>query len=150
MTTEEATLRPSGPAQRWFSLRRPALLKLRDWRYAWPFVVIIVIYIIMALVPSWFVGPAALTANLDERLLPPGSVTHGVMHPLGTDDLGRDLLNRLVYGTRVSLSIAFSAVAFAGLAGTALGVLAGTLRGAVGSIIMRVADVVLSIPSARA
>ncbi|HEY0247876.1 MAG TPA: ABC transporter permease [Gryllotalpicola sp.] len=127
-------------------VRRPGWLRLRDTRAALPFAIILAIYIVMALAPSWFVHAPALSSDLSARLLPPGTVRDGVTHWLGTDQLGRDLLNRLVYGTRISLAIAFSAVLCAGAFGTFLGVIAGVARGGVAAIIMRVADVVLSIP----
>jgi len=126
--------------------RKRRLPRLRDFRSALPFVVILGIYIVVALVPALFVGSVDVAAELSDRLLPPGSVTDTGTHFLGTDQLGRDVLNRLVFGTRVSLTIAVSAVVFAGLVGTTLGVIAGTYRGALGALIMRLADVVLSVP----
>jgi peptide/nickel transport system permease protein len=83
---------------------------------------------------------------LSQRLLSPGHSVNGTSHWLGTDQLGRDVWSRLVYGTRVSLIIAFAAVLCAGIVGSSLGIAAGTLRGLPGVVIMRVADMVLSIP----
>ncbi len=75
------------------------------------------------------------------RFLPPSQ-----LHLLGTDQFGRDVLSRLVYGSRISLSIGFVAVAIAVTIGTVLGALAGYLGGWVDSVIMRLVDLVLSIP----
>lgn len=66
---------------------------------------------------------------------------------LGTDDLGRDLFSRLVYGTRVSLSVGFLVVVFSLMGGTALGLLAGYKGGMVDSLIMRLVDILMSLPS---
>lgn len=68
-------------------------------------------------------------------------------HPLGTDDVGRDLLARLVYGGRVSLSVGLCSAALSALVGVPLGVLAGYRRGAWEFWLMRLADVLQSFPS---
>ena len=70
----------------------------------------------------------------------------GKAHPLGTDHLGRDVLSRVVYGTRVSLTVGFAAVAVGGLIGGALGLVAGFRGGGVDEIIMTVADAQLAFP----
>jgi peptide/nickel transport system permease protein len=67
-------------------------------------------------------------------------------HVLGTDQLGRDLLSRVVYGARVSLSVAAAAVFVATLVGVMLGLLAGYVGGWVENVLMRVIDAFLSIP----
>lgn len=66
---------------------------------------------------------------------------------LGTDDLGRDMLSRLVYGARFSMSIGLVIVLLALVFGVALGALAGMLRGAVETAIMRLMDIMLALPS---
>lgn len=67
-------------------------------------------------------------------------------HPFGTDQFSRDVLSRLICGTRVSLSIAFLSVAAAATVGTAYGAIAGYVGGLVDSAMMRVVDALLSIP----
>jgi dipeptide transport system permease protein len=72
-----------------------------------------------------------------------GSLTY----PLGTDAIGRDILSRLIHGARLSLSIGIAVVAVSILVGTMLGLVAGFVGGATGIVIMRVMDIVLTLPS---
>ena len=80
--------------------------------------------------------------NLVERLQPPSQA-----HWLGTDDLGRDIFSRIVWGARVSVPAGVAVILATGIVGCALGALAGYLGGAVDSVIMRAADAILSFPS---
>ena len=70
----------------------------------------------------------------------------GKAYLLGTDQLGRDVLSRMVYGTRVSLAIGFAAVAVGGLVGGLLGLVAGFRGGWLDEIVMTVADAQLAFP----
>ncbi len=83
-----------------------------------------------------------LQQNLDAVLLPPSPA-----HPLGTDDVGRDVLARLIHGARLSLSAAVTAVAIAVALGLPCGLTAGYLGGLPDDTIMRVSDAVQSIPA---
>lgn len=67
-------------------------------------------------------------------------------HFLGTDNMGRDVLTRIIYGARVSYSVGFVAVLFSGAVGMILGALAGVIGGFVDSVIMRIMDAMMSIP----
>ena len=84
--------------------------------------------------------------NLGHRLLPPWTNRGGVLHMLGTDQLGRDLLARLLYGGRVSLLVGATTVVIAGTAGLVLGLLSGFFRGMTDVVVMRLADIQLGFP----
>jgi len=84
---------------------------------------------------------------LGDRFRPPAWVAGGSdKHLLGTDHLGRDVLSRLIFGTRVSMIVGFMAVIFAGVVGTVLGILSGYLGGWVDQVIMRITDSWLALP----
>ncbi|MGW6793179.1 ABC transporter permease [Streptomyces chartreusis] len=80
--------------------------------------------------------------RLAERFAGPGGE-----HLLGQDELGRDVLSRVIHGSRISLTAGLAAVAFAGVIGTLVGLAAGYLRGWTDSVLMRVMDVLLAFPS---
>jgi peptide/nickel transport system permease protein len=83
-----------------------------------------------------------------QRLLPPFWEERGKMQfLLGTDTMGRDILSRLIYGSRISLLVAFAAVIFAACIGTTIGICAGFFGGWADQIIMRFVDAWLSIPT---
>lgn len=89
-----------------------------------------------------------LAINPAEGEKPPVFTAEGVWsYPLGTDRKGRDILSRVILGTRVSLAVAVGAIALGGLAGTSLGVLAGYRGGWVDALVMRAADAFLAFPS---
>lgn len=93
------------------------------------------------------VGPLLWTVGPNEQDLLARSVNPSWEHPLGTDSLGRDVLSRLLHGGRASLSIALAAVAVSTAIGGLIGLVAGFVRGLTESILMRLMDVLLALPS---
>lgn len=81
-------------------------------------------------------------SNLKERLVSPN-----LKHPLGTDNLGRDILSRIIFGARISLKAAIAVVLIVIAIGVPLGLIAGYFGGKVDEIIMRFADMILAFPS---
>lgn len=125
----------------------PMRLRLRRFRRHLPAVVSLTVLILLGLaalaaplVERWM-GLDATAVDLFARALPPSAE-----HPLGTDELGRDLLLRLLYGGRVSLAVGLAAALCAALIGTLLGLLAGYYGGWLDSAVMRLADTVIALP----
>lgn len=79
--------------------------------------------------------------NMNEKLSPPTW-----RHPMGTDDLGRDILSRVIHGTRTSLLVGIAVVSNAFIIGTLIGLIAGYLGGLVDEIMMRITDIFLAFP----
>ncbi|HOG00550.1 MAG: Glutathione transport system permease protein GsiD [Firmicutes bacterium ADurb.Bin248] len=84
----------------------------------------------------------AIKQNIMERLQAPSAA-----HPMGTDDYGRDILARVVHGSRISLGIGFGGVAIALFGGTIIGAIAGFYGGKVDMVVMRVTDIFMAIPN---
>ena len=121
----------------WRALRRDRLALIS--------LVIILIFVVGAIFAPWlapYPDQGMGKANLGEKLDPPSSV-----HLLGTDDLGRDLLSRILLGSRPSLSIGLFVVGLAMLIGTPLGAIAGYFGGWIDQAIMRITDIFLSFPA---
>lgn len=103
---------------------------------------IILVFTIMALFPSLLTSYNPIEKNLDIRLLQPSAE-----HWLGTDDLGRDILCRIIYGSQISFEYGLLAVVIAMVIGSAVGVIAGYFGGKTDEILMRGVDIVLAFPS---
>ena len=106
-------------------------------------VTLLILYTVAIFAPHIASEPLDARANLAERYLPPGSPGH----PLGTDNLGRDLLSRMIWGSRISLSVGFVAMGVAVLIGTLVGAIAGYYGGTwIDIILMRIAEAIDVIP----
>ncbi len=116
------------------------------WRALAPPVIVIGLALAAAVVPGWLAPSNPLATNFAMRLQPLGTVAGGHVYWLGTDGLGRDVLSRLIYGTRISILTALAAVLGAGVIGGAMGLTAGFFRRGLGAAIMRLADTMMAIP----
>lgn len=107
--------------------------------------IILVILIIMAVLAPWIIPhPSHIyTGNDPANSLRPPSLTN----LFGTDELGRDIFSRVIYGTRISLQAAVMTVFFAVVFGSLLGAISGSKGGWIDEVIMRITDVFLSFPS---
>jgi peptide/nickel transport system permease protein len=112
-----------------------------------PFIILLALFALAAVLAPLVAPYDPNAQNLLGRLKPPGTVARNVHYLLGSDELGRDLLSRLVWGARISLLVAVLSVLISGVVGTVLGMLAGYLRGPVEMVVMRVVDVFLSVPA---
>ncbi|MBI2243120.1 MAG: ABC transporter permease [Nocardioides sp.] len=124
---------------------RHSLLRtlLRD-RLALLGVVLVVALVLVAVLAPWlapYPGQGRGTANVDAANLAPSTA-----HPFGTDELGRDMLSRILMGTRPALLISISVVAAAALIGVPLGAIAGYRGGWIDEALMRVTEVFQSFP----
>jgi peptide/nickel transport system permease protein len=109
-------------------------------------VILVAVYILVAIAAPLVAPHDPVAASISSRLLPPFSSKSGSFFLLGTDPLGRDVLSRIIFGARVSMVVAAATVVISGAFGVGLGVLAGWRRGWVGAIVMRIADIALSVP----
>jgi len=112
-----------------------------------PVIVILAIFFLIAILAPILAPQDPNAQNLLGRLSPPGSTMRGTHYILGSDELGRDVLSRLIYGARISLSVAFLSILLSGTFGALVGMLAGYLRGWYEVFIMRMVDIFLSIPA---
>lgn len=104
--------------------------------------VIVAAYLAAAVAAPLLAPDDPLVMHSQSLLAPPGGA-----HPFGTDQFGRDLLARLLYGARSSLAVAFGSVAFALAAGGVTGLFAGYRGGALDNVLMRAMDVIFAFPA---
>ena len=103
--------------------------------------VIIFLLIVMALAAPLIAPYNPNETNLSHKLAPPSAV-----YKLGTDELGRDIFSRLLYGSRISMLVGIVAVSIAGVFGMGFGLLAGYYGKWIQAVIMRCVDTLMSIP----
>ena len=124
------------------------VLRFQNNRLAVSGFIMVVIFLLVS-VAFWFLGKAEVhfphdpnRTAVSEKLLPPS-----VQHPFGTDELGRDVLSRMLHGAHISLMVGFVAVGISLIIGVIIGALSGFFGGVVDRILMRVVDIVLCFPS---
>lgn len=122
--------------------QRPSLLRaFRGNKAALVGTVVVSLIILMAILAPVLAPYAPEAINLRSRMQPPSA-----SHWFGTDELGRDILSRVIWGARPSLMVGIVSVAMASIVGTILGLLAGYAGRATDAIIMRVMDIIMAFP----
>jgi len=103
--------------------------------------VMIVLLVIVAVAAPWVAPYDPLEQSIREALQAPSA-----RHPFGTDEIGRDMLSRIIYGARISLRVGLISVAIGSVVGTTLGIAAGFYGGWADNVIMRITDVLAAFP----
>ena len=104
--------------------------------------IIILVLVFTAIFAAWLAPYDPYKPNLKETLRPPSAA-----HLLGTDALGRDILSRIIYGSRTSLEVGIIAVGLAAVIGVLLGLFAGYFGGWLERVIMRFIDALMAFPT---
>ena len=123
-----------------------------------PVAILLFVLVLPAIFADWVAPHDPIRGSLSDRLAPPFWVEaegEGVFatpggslnHVLGTDKQGRDILSRIIYGARVSLTVAAVSIFLAGIIGTSLGLIAGYFGGNIDHLVMRAVDICLSMPA---
>jgi ABC-type dipeptide/oligopeptide/nickel transport system permease subunit len=121
----------------------------RVWRYKWGVLAAVVLGLVIAsaVCAPWLAPYSPITVDIQHRLGPPAWMEGGTRaHLLGTDQIGRDLLSRVIYGGRVSLVIGTAAVLVSSTIGVLLGLAAGYFAGRIDWTIMTLINVMLTFP----
>lgn len=129
--TPESTPHRSGPGR---------LLRQLDWGPRIGLVVLL-LFVLVAILAPWLARFDPFDIQLQEQLRPPS-----VQHPLGQDGNGADILSRLIYGARISLSIGFAVVALSAAVGITIGLVSGYYGGRLDTLLMRLVDILLAFP----
>jgi peptide/nickel transport system permease protein len=103
---------------------------------------LVLMWILVAIFAPWVAPYDPKSVNVTDALLPPSGT-----HLLGTDDLGRDMLSRVIWGSRVSLSVGVISVSIGFFVGVSIGLAAGYLGGTFDLLMMRVIDALLAFPA---
>jgi peptide/nickel transport system permease protein len=133
----------------WYNPPKIARAVFNAKRYPVVPVAILLLFLVIPAVFAPLVAPHdPLKGSLSKRLKPPAWAEGGsIEYPLGTDKMGRDLLSRMIYGARISLLVSFMTVIVGGSMGTALGLISGYFGGKIDTLIMRLVDITLSLPT---
>ncbi|MEO6984437.1 MAG: ABC transporter permease [Paralcaligenes sp.] len=142
ITNSLVWMRTSG----WTTLRRTLMGRILRRPSGAIGLLIVFAMVAMALLAPWIASFDPNVQDLTSRLTPPVFSGGNWAHPLGTDQLGRDILSRLMYGARISLFIGFVTASASGVIGTAIGLVAGFSDGLMRTVLMRLVDVFLAIP----
>jgi peptide/nickel transport system permease protein len=141
LTADSAAIAGPAPSRPPVTLRSEAWRRFRRHKLA-VFGGVILLFIVLAVVVGpWIWSVPINDIDFGARLKGPS-----LSHPLGTDDLGQDLLARMLYGGRISLAVGIAAMLIAVVVGTIIGAIAGVSRGSVDAALMWLTDLFLSLP----
>jgi peptide/nickel transport system permease protein len=140
-TVEGALVLAVAPAKPRYRPGREAWRRFRRHKLALAGAVILLVLVFVILAGPWLWPVAINDIDFGARLKGPSW-----QHPFGTDDLGQDLLARMIYGGRISLAVGFAAMLIAVVVGTIVGAIAGFSRGSVDASLMWLTDLFLSLP----
>jgi peptide/nickel transport system permease protein len=121
------------------------------WRETWRRyrrhkLAVVSVIMLSALIAAVVLGPFLWRVSISDIDFNARLEGPSLAHPFGTDDLGQDLLARMIYGGRISLAVGLAAMAVSVIVGTLIGALAGMSRGALGHVLMWLTDLFLSLP----
>jgi len=123
-------------------------MRARSRELPWFAGAILAALVFAALLAPYLGLPSPTEGDITQRLIPPVWTERGDReHPLGTDRFGRDVLSRVVHGSRISRVVSLVAIGVAGTLGTALGLISGYRGGLTDAVLMRLTDVGLSLPT---
>lgn len=104
--------------------------------------------VVTAVLAAWLAPHSPTEGDIMRKLLPPVWQERGTReHPLGTDRFGRDVLSRIIYGSRISLAVSVVVIGVSGTLGTLVGLIAGYRGGRTDAVLMRLTDIGLSLPT---
>jgi len=127
---------------------RPAWQWLRRSPLAFIGGVVLLLVVLAAIAAPQIAPHDPARQSLVRRYVPPAGFTGArAEHPLGTDQIGRDVLSRIIHGARISLLVGVCAVVLSSLFGVTLGLVSGFFEGRVDTVIMTVVDIMLSFPA---
>ncbi len=138
------TQAPTAPA------RPNAFRRIRRRLRSYPLIpafVLLVLLVFPAITADWLAPHDPVHGSVKDRRQPPVFFGGTWKYPLGTDRIGRDILSRIMYGARVSLSISLVGIFVGGIIGATLGMLAGYFGGWIDTVIMRLVDISLALPA---
>ena len=138
------TQAPTAPARP--NVLRRVRLRLRSYPLI-PAFVLLALLIFPAITADWLAPHDPVHGSVKDRRQPPVFFGGTWKYPLGTDRIGRDILSRIMYGARVSLSISLVGIFVGGIIGASLGMLAGYFGGWIDTVIMRLVDISLALPA---
>ncbi|QND54847.1 ABC transporter permease (plasmid) [Phyllobacterium sp. 628] len=136
------TIRPPGIGTRVVSSLHRFVKKLADEPLGMAGFIVLAVLVIVAILAPWLAPYDPSIQSLENALKPPSLV-----HLAGTDEFGRDILSRLIYGTRITIQTVLSISVIVGPIGLLIGIIAGFTGGRTDAILMRATDIVLSFPA---